>query len=414
MVVTFVFFAVYQLALVLLPYYAARSGYRELAAGGVTAAFMAGAVIGPVLGRGLLAHGLLSQAVVGSLAVHAAGTVAVGAGGGIAVLLATSVVRGVTFGILAAALPVALVGSVPAGDRDAQLGIWGMVSTLPWAFAPTLAVWAAHHASLLTVMSIAGGITLGVAWAVARAASGGRWQTTREPPIAEPIPRATGAAWTDLAAPSAVFLAASGTYGAVVSFAPVYLADAQTVGTNVAFLLAMGIAMPVGRLAGGAGARQPRIIVALPAALTLTIAGLATILVSTAGYAVAVAGAACGLGFGIVCTICHIILLARAGSERPENGSAAFSLVFNAGMGAGGLAMGALAELAGLRTGFLIWALLSTAALPLSLGVARSTAPPGRHAGAWNGRTGDSSATNASPPATGTASPSDALADLSK
>jgi predicted MFS family arabinose efflux permease len=370
--VSFMVFAVYQFTMLLIPFYALQVGYRELAAGGLTTAFMLGATVGPLLGRPLLGRGRLGRTLGWSLALHALATLAMGMGDSLGLLLAMSVVRGVTFGLLAAGLAVAVVLEVPGDRRSSALGVWGMVCTAPAVLAPTAAVTAAEHVDLLVLMAGAAALTALTIWPLSKLGLD-RAAAKAEDPIDVAV--ATEAQrmpfWRPLGRTTGIFFVASAAYGAVVSFAPAYIVAERSVASSAAFLLSMGIMVSLGRLVGGARLSQVHSAIALPTGFMLAIAGLLTMLIAHAVPLLVLAGAAYGLGWGTIGTMCQIAMLRQAGSHRTEHASVAFSIAFNAGIATGGITMGALAEKIGMGDGFLVFVFASLLAVPFSMQIGR-------------------------------------------
>lgn len=363
--VSFVVFAVYQLTVVLLPFAAARTGYGTVGAGGLNATFMAGAVLGPLVARRLFALAGLRATVVWSIATLGASTFVVGLVHALWQLLAINGVRGVVFGIVAAALPVVVVHNVTPDGRGGALGVWGLVCTVPAVFAPGLAVVLADRTSLAATTAVAAAVTLVALAPLATASGRARWPGREGAAAGEVASGRHGA--RRFSGPVVVFLCAASAYGAVVSFMPLFLTGGRpAVSTSVAFLLAMGCALPLGRLLGGGGLAR----LALPLGVALSAAGLALVLTSTATPATLAAGGAYGLGFGLTTTASQLVLLVRAGQGGAELASVLFSVLFNAGIGLGGLGAGLLADGAGLRAAFWLCAGASALAVPLAIAVA--------------------------------------------
>lgn len=376
LVVSFLVFTSYQFALTLVPYVLARSGSPDLTVGGVTAALMLAATVGPLLVRRVLAPERLTRTLCWSLAMLAGATFAAGLPASTAVLYGSAAVRGIAFGLLAAGLAIAAARYAPADARGRSLGLWGTMCSAPSVFAPTVAVLAAERISLLVLLGLASALTLGALWPTRRLPTLTADGAARHDASHAVHPGTS--VWKLLARPTLVFLWAIGAYGAVVTFAPAYLSGTDgtdSIHSSIAFVLAMGIMVPLGRLFGGTAPCHARPSRAVAAGCLLVAIALAAMLATCDSGLVLLAGGAFGLGIGMLGTVFHLVTLRLAGPGGVANASLVFSSAYNAGIGLGGLAMGFLGAAVGMTAGFMVWAVGAAIAAPLGALAARGANP---------------------------------------
>lgn len=369
--VTFLVFGVYQVMIVLLPFYAARAGYAEVAAGSFTASFMVPATVGPLLVPRLATSPGMRSALGWGIAFLVVGTALLGFVHGLALLLAVNALRGFSFGIVVAMLPAVVASATrTGGERERALGWWGLACTVPAIFSPAVAVAVVRHDHMAASAWI-GAAVLVLALAPLLADPSRRVWPGPQPAAGLKL-RPADLRARGLPAASVVFLWASVTYGAVVSFMAVLLTGhGHAAVTSVGFLVAMGAAIPVGRLAGGI-AVGPVTRYALPVSTLLAAAGILAVLITSAGAVRIVAGVVYGAAWGLAGTVSQVVLISRLGPDRPAFGSAWFSVLFNFGIAVGGLGGGLVTQFGSLHMTFGLCAALSLLTAPAALSVARS------------------------------------------
>lgn len=330
-------FSLYSVLFIFLPAYLYRLGIRE---GEIGLLMGAGALVavatkpfnGMLVGRGLrrafLAGGGLTAALstvpwiyVASPGPH---------------LYLLRVAQGIAFSAFAAASYSYIAACAPAHRRAEALGIFGLSFFLPVSVGGWIGEWVLRKAGF-------DGLFAGAV--VAAALSGILPAGMREPGIRERSSLASLGIYLTrpfLVPNSAGYLFGTA-YGSIFTFLPVYLL-AERKGSIGAFVFVYALSVIAARTLGRSLLdRLPRERVSL-AALLLLCAGNLLIPAVGGGTGLAAAGAAAGLGHGLLFPALSALVLDRARDDAGGLAMAMFTAAFDMGLVTGAAAFGFVAE----------------------------------------------------------------------
>jgi MFS family permease len=357
----------FYLLLSVAPMYTAAAGASQAWAGLVTGLPM----LASVLAEGA-APALMRRA--GSRCVLAAGAVLLGAPtlvlllhGGLGVMLAVSVIRGLGFGLSVVVTGALVAELVPAGRRGEGAGVAGLVSCVPAVLALPSGVWLAGHCGYALVTVLTATTALAPLAGTAFLPGGHRQPQpeTGPAPAAEPtLTLRAGLRQAALARPALVFAATTVSAGTVVAFLP--LAGGASASTAAAGLFAQALTAAAGRWwAGRHGDRHGHARLLVPG---LLLAATGMVLLATAAVAgpwlPVAAMALFGTGFGIAQNASFAMMTGRVPASGYGAASALWNLAYDAGYGAGPATLGLLAARAGYPVVFAVTAALMLTALP--------------------------------------------------
>ncbi|MEU0488839.1 MFS transporter [Nocardiopsis sp. NPDC006139] len=349
----------------LVPLWAVRGGAGEFGAGSTTAAFMLTTVLTQLAMPRILDHGGYRWAFpVGSLIMGLPAPL-FALSTDLAPLIAISAVRGVGFGMASVAGTALAARLVPPEQVGRATGYYGLAVGLPQVLILPGGVALALDLGFDTAFWLTGLCSL-----IGAALSAGIWFADggRNRPLLSAAPRSPAAAGrgASLAAPLVLMLLTASSAGAVVTFVAVPLADTPwLVGTTLA---AYAATVVVGRWSAGASYdRYGRTLLLLPG-MAAAVCGTALIAVGLWGQAGWVlAGAALfGLGFGAVQNETVTLMLNRAGPTGQGRASAVWNIGYDAGAGAGAMALGLFIQTLGYGPAFAVLAVALAAVLPLA------------------------------------------------
>ncbi|MGW4582105.1 MFS transporter [Rhodococcus aetherivorans] len=364
-------FAGFSLLLPVVPRAVADAGGSGTLAGAVTAVFMGATVLTqpavprlvrargyrPVLAAGCLLLGLPSLLLL--LSLHPA------------VVLPTSAVRGIGFGMITVASAALVAELAPARLLGRATGAQGIAIAAAQMVGLPLGLAVAERASTAPVFVLGAAVPTLALVAIAR--------------LPQVVTRQTGAAGTRtplraLALPAVAIAAGAVAYGGLTSLLSIAVPAASG---QVALALALISASTlVGRYGAGAVADRIGAGRLLPAGLGLAAVAMVPFALAAddrRGAAVLLGAAvAFGLGFGVVQNDALMLAFRRAGPAHVGAASAAWNIGFDAGTGAGSLLLGGIATVAGYPAAFATAALL-VPILPL---LARIAGPSERPAAA--------------------------------
>ncbi|MGQ4266493.1 MFS transporter [Nocardiopsis changdeensis] len=349
----------------LVPLWAVRGGAGEFGAGSTTAAFMLTTVLTQLAMPRILDHGGYRWAFpVGSLIMGLPAPL-FALSTDLAPLIAISAVRGVGFGMASVAGTALAARLVPSEQVGRATGYYGLAVGLPQVLILPGGVALALDLGFDTAFWLTGLCSL-----IGAALSAGIWFADggRNRPLLSAAPRSAAAAGrgASLAAPLVLMLLTASSAGAVVTFVAVPLADTPwLVGATLA---AYAATVVVGRWSAGASYdRYGRTLLLLPG-MAAAVCGTALIAVGLWGQAGWVlAGAALfGLGFGAVQNETVTLMLNRAGPTGQGRASAVWNIGYDAGAGAGAMALGLFIQTLGYGPAFAVLAVALAAVLPLA------------------------------------------------
>jgi len=335
-------FTSFDLTLSSLPSWAVSGGASIGAAGLVTAVFLLVTVLIQMVVPTLVAR-------IGAGRVLALGLLALGSPAPLCAvthdlrwLVVISTVRGCGFAILTVVGTFLTFSLAPAGRHGESVGLYGLVLAIPSLLAVPAGValtegglfgWAAVLAGAPS-LAVPLALSLGSATAVATVADGHHQVVGHR------------AAVLGVLSPTLVLLAVTIAAGGVLTVLPIYHPSGQL--ATVA-LLVMGAAAAVARWRVGAMADRVTGPWLLPVFVLITVLGtgaLALGLLVDAGAgtyaALLLAAAVFGAGQGAVENLSQVNAFARAGASRASTASAMWNAGFDAGIGLGAFAVGAI------------------------------------------------------------------------
>lgn len=362
-------FAGFSLLLPVVPQAVADAGGSGTLAGAVTAVFMAATVLTqPAVPRLVRARGYRT--------VLAAGCLLLGVPSLLlllslhpAVVLPTSAVRGIGFGMITVASAALVAELAPARLLGRATGAQGIA--IAAAQMVGLPLGQAERASTVPVFVLGAAVPTFALVAIAR--------------LPRVVARRPGAAGSRmplgaLALPAVAIAAGAVAYGGLTSLLAIAVPAAS--GYVAVALALISASTLVGRYGAGAVADRIGAGRLLPAGLGLVAVAMVPFALAAdeRGGAAVLLGAAVvfGLGFGIVQNDALMLAFRRAGPAHIGAASAAWNIGFDAGTGAGSLLLGGIATVAGYPAAFATVALL----VPLLPLLARIAGPSERRGAA--------------------------------
>lgn len=310
-----------------------------LATGGLMATTIAGELAAPRLiarfgRRMVLAAALLAMALPGLASFS----------GSLALVLASCAARGLGLGVLLVAACGLAAALAPPTRRAEAMGLYGVASAIPAIICVPLGPWALAQFGPATTALAA--TLLAMAGLAALAALPARAEPTATA-TPHPLPSLRTAAW-----PLAALALGAIVVGATITFLPLAHPEAGT-GTIMLALLIQGLAAAAARWAAGRPVDRHGPQRALIAGAALAIFAMLC-LALPGGAAVIVGMALSGIAFGVLQSASLAQLLQRAPAEQADGASALWNAAYDAGLGAGGLALGMLAATTGYAAAFVI------------------------------------------------------------
>jgi MFS family permease len=357
----------FYLLLSVTPRYAAQAGAGSAGAGLVTGALLAGTVAAELASSALMTRYRYRTLLALGAVLMGMPTLAMLAGGPLAVIAAVNVVRGFGFGLGTVVSGTLVAVLLPPQRRGEGLGLFGVVSSAPAVVALPSGVWlAGHYGSAVVVLAAAATALAPLAtfwWLPAARAAGERAGG------GEALGLLAGLRHEGQLRLALVFAATTVAGGVVVSFLP--LAPAASGNVVAAGLLAQALTATAGRWwAGRHGDRHGHANLLVPG-LAMAAAGMTAMI--WLGSAAAVIAGMClfGAGFGIVQNATLALMIDRMPASGLGTASALWNLAYDAGYGAGPAVFGLFAGHTGYPVGFALTGLLMLVAIP--------AARPGRY-----------------------------------
>jgi len=353
-------FAGFSLLVSVVPLWVVRGGGGEFAAGASTGVFMATTVLAQLLMTGLVRRfGYRAMFIVGALLIGAPVPLLVLSADWQPVL-AISGVRGLGFGIMTVCGSALIAELLPAGSLGRGSGLYGIAVGLPLLVCLPASTAIAEYTGFLPVFVAATALPL-LAIPPMLVLPRGQGDT---PADDRSVTAAAASVWR----PWLPMLAGSIAFGAMVTFLPLVFAEAPALGS--ASLLLMSATALGGRwlagLWGDRAASAGRMLLAGIAAVAaglLGFAGGSGIATTTAMVLAVGCVAVYGAGFGVVQNDSLVLMFARV---SPAHASVAWNVAFDAGQGAGAVAVGAMAAATSYPVAFGALGLFALAVLPVS------------------------------------------------
>lgn len=344
------------------PAWVASGGAGALGAGSVTAVLMAVTVATQIfLVQRLLEHFGWAKTLVAGTLLMGLGSPLQAISPDLALALISSALRGVGFGIITVCGSTALSLLVPVAQRGRAVGIYGLAAAIPQMILTPIAPWLIDVLGFRAVLCMGLVAVLGTPFALRL----GRLVDGREPePAASQGGKGSGggsllgAIWPALL--TLTLITAAG--GAFMTFA-IDIAPSALV-ASVALLGLTIMATPTrflgGSLADRFGTRLLMTPVLALSAMGLGLIGFsATSVESTSRAVLVIAGALLvGAGYGFLQSVTMVRALNDAGSSNNTRAAVAWNANFDLGTGLGGLAVGAMAQVAGFPVAWWVWAVL--------------------------------------------------------
>ncbi|MDV6012687.1 MFS transporter [Haloechinothrix sp. LS1_15] len=348
----------FSLLVAVVPLWVVTRGSGELAAGAATGVFMASTVLAQLAMPALVRRfGYRATAIAGAVFLGAPAPLLIVSTGWEPVL-AISFARGIGFGFVTVCGSALIAELLPRGMLGRGSGLYGLAVGIPLLVGLPASTWVAQHAGFAVVFLA--GATLPLL-AILPLALLPATPARRERP-AGGAAGAARAVWR----PWLVMLSGSLAFGALVTFLPLVFVESAMVG-SLALLLVAATAL------GGrwlAGIYSDRVLGAgrlLVVGLLATVAGLAGLAIGAAGTTAAAMalGVTCvalyGAGFGAIQNEALVVMFGRVSAARA---SVAWNIAFDAGQGAGAVAVGAVVAVTGYPVAFGLLAVLGLLLLP--------------------------------------------------
>ena len=347
----------FQLLLSVVPLYAAAVGGGTGGAGLATATFMLTTVLTQVAMPRLLGRFGYRRVLVAGLLFLGLPALLYPLAGGVAGVLAVTLLRGVGFGIVTVGFAALIVELAPPERRGEALGLFGLAMTLPTVLCNPLGLWLVDASGYTTVFLLGGLFPLLAPLAITGIRTGsldrdavggaGFLEGLRRGPLL----RLT-----------LIFATVTSATGVVVTFLPLALPHSGLF-SPAAALLVFGLTSTFSRLwAGRFGDRRDPHLLLIPG------------LVSAAGGMVALpqggpltlGGALLlGTGVGLLQNSTLILMMDRVADNERGLGSTLWNVSFDAGTGIGAFAFGFVVGVTGLSSAFYISAVILLAAIGL-------------------------------------------------
>lgn len=285
-------------------------------------------------------------------------------------VLAVSAVRGVGFGMVAVAGSALVAELIPADSRGRAVGWYGIAVGLPQVVCLPLGVWAAEHIGFTAVFVTAGVLSV----LAAPLAAAIRVPAPTGPGRPRPRPRTGPVQLRAVSRPFTVLITTACALGAVTSFLPLALAQ-PSAATPALFLLTGAVI--VGRWVAGIVSDRSGVGRLMGPSVLACAVGMGGFGLAAAhpDGAAAVSGAAAviyGLGFGALQNDTLVLMFQRSGPNGHGMASTLWNMAYDAGTGAGAVAVGLTSYALGIDGAFAAAATLILLVVPLAFRDARS------------------------------------------
>jgi len=347
----------FQLLLSVVPLYTAAVGGGTGGAGLATATFMLTTVLTQVAMPRLLGRFGYRRVLVAGLLFLGLPALLYPLAGGVAGVLAVTLLRGVGFGIVTVGFAALIVELAPPERRGEALGLFGVAMTLPTVLCNPLGLWLVDASGYTTVFLLGGLFPLLAPIAVIGIRTGsldrdavggaGFLEGLRRGPLLRLV---------------LIFATVTSATGVVVTFLPLTL-PASGLFSAASALLVFGLTSTLSRLwAGRFGDRRDPHILLAPG----LIAAAGGMVALPQGGPPTLGGALLlGAGVGLLQNSTLILIMDRVADDERGLGSTLWNVSFDAGTGVGAFSFGFLVGVGGLSSAFYISALILLAAIGL-------------------------------------------------
>ncbi|WP_396445049.1 MFS transporter [Actinomadura sp.] len=361
------------LLLSVVPMYAVDGGAGRAGAGLATGALMLTTVLAELaLPRLLTRFGYRTVLTAGTLLL-ALPPLALPFSSGTAMVVLTSLVRGLGFGVAVVA-PNALVAALaPAERRGEALGVFGITAGAPSVLALPLGVWLADRIGYTPVFVASAAVALATLAVLpgipnrpprpSAPPSASASASASPPAEGRPLGMVAALRSPALLRPALAFASTAMAAGILITFLPQAVPGGAVA---AAALFVQPAATTAARWwAGRAGDRRGAARL-LPPALALAAAGIALLVLVPHPAAVFASMALFGTGFGITQNASLSMMYERTPASGYGTVSALWNIGYDGGMGVGGAAFGVAAAGAGYPAAFAMTAAVILLALPLA------------------------------------------------
>lgn len=369
----------FYLLLSVVPLFARSAGAGENTAGLSTTALTLAGVAGEVVTPWLAARFGYRRVLAAGLILLGAPALLLMAPGGMPLITAVCLVRGLGFGAAVVAGGALTASIIPAERRGEGLALLGVAAGLPSIAALPLGVWLAAHVGYGPVF-IAGA----VASLAALVSIPGLPEPRHDAPEAEPAPSAgsgaggrrglgvlAGLRTPALARPYVAFSATTMAAGVIVTFLPLAATHATAGLIALALLIQPAVSTFTRWLAGRYGDRHGPARLIIPG-VVFSAAGMLALAIGSGPVAVIGGAVLFGAGFGVAQNASLTLMYARVDGSGYGTVSAIWNLAYDAGMGLGAAAFGAVAARTGSAMAF---GLLAAVMLAMAVPALRDSRP---------------------------------------
>jgi predicted MFS family arabinose efflux permease len=348
----------FYLLLSVLPAYVAAAG--GAAPGSVTGSLMLATVLGELLTPRLVARYGYRRVLAAGLALLGAPALVPIASTHLAAVVTVCFVRGLGFAFTVVAGGAMTATLIPAQRRGEGLALTGVVTGVPALVALPLGLWlAAHHGypPVFVAAAVAALVPLAtIPYLPARAATPGDGQSTGV---------LAGLRLAQLRRPALVFALTTMATGVFVTFLPLAVGP-ESASVVAAALFAQSAASTVARWwAGRRGDRHGSATLVVPG-LLVTTAGMALLVLTSSTAAVLAAAVVFGAGFGIAQNATLACMYSRVPASAYGTVSALWNVAYDAGLGVGAVAFGAVVTGTGYPIAFGLTAVVMLVGLPIA------------------------------------------------
>ncbi len=347
----------FQLLLSVVPLYAAEIGGGTGGAGSATAAFMLTTVMTQMAMPRLLGRFGYRKVLVAGLLFLGLPALLYPLAGGVAGVLAVTLLRGVGFGIVTVGFAALIVELSPPERRGEALGLFGLAMTLPTVLCNPLGLWLVDASGYATVFLLGGLFPLLAPLAVVgirtgsidRDAAGGAGflEGLRRGPLLRLF---------------LIFATVTSATGVVVTFLP-HTVPRSGLFSAATALLVFGLTSALSRLwAGRFGDRRGPHLLLAPG-LVAAACGMAAL--PQGGPATLGGALLFGAGVGLLQNSTFILTMDRVAGDERGLGSTLWNVSFDLGTGVGAFFFGLLVGVAGFSAAFYASALILLGAIVL-------------------------------------------------
>ena len=342
---TFTLFTSFYFLLVTLPLYILIIGGTKSEIGLIIGVFTISAVLlRPHLGREVDRRGRKNVLIAGLL-VFLLSMLLYDYARSVASLLLLRVLHGIGWGAATTAATTLIADIAPPRRRGEAMGFFGMAANVAMAIGPVLSIMLLDATSFTLLFAISAAVALASLLLVL--------------PVSETIvvhPK-TPLFSREAFFPSSIMFIVTLTYGAIVSFLPLFAREQGIANPGVFFTVFAITLILVRVLAGKISDIRGRRFVIVPGMVLITL-GLWVLSNADSLLYFLAAALLYGLGFGSVHPALIALLVDRVGESGRGAAMGTFTAAFDLGIGAGSILLGIVLQLSGFREMYLLSALV--------------------------------------------------------